>query len=153
MVSISHCENLQNTLREISKRIGFLLIAITTPIIFAFFLLVSEWRLIPERLILALSFAVLFAVLMAGMWWSSINRSPLSVEISRSELRLVFKNGERIFRWSEIEAISDGGVIILRDGRKLRLADTSKEILLRISGRFQEQRSKDGNLECVSKAE
>jgi hypothetical protein len=136
-----HSENLQNTLREKSKRIGFVLIAITTPIIFVFFLLVSHLRLIPERLILALSFAVLFTVLMAGMWWSSIKRSPLSVEISRGELKLLFKNGERIFRWSEIATINDGGVIILRDGGKLRLADTSKEILLRISGRFHQQRS------------
>lgn len=148
-----HCENLRNTQRKKSKGIGFVLLAVTTPIIFVFFLLVSDLRLMPERLILALSFTVLFFVLMAGMWWYSINRSPLSVEISRSELRLVFKNRDRIFQWSEIEAISDGGVIISKDGTKLRMADTSKEILLRISGRFHEQRSKGGNLERVSKAE
>lgn len=148
-----HCESLPNTQRKKSKRIGFVLLAVITPIIFVFFLLVSELRLMPERLILALSFTVLFVVFTAGMWWSSINRSPLSVEISRSELKLVFKSGDRIFRWSEIEAISDGGVIISKDGRKLRIADTSKEILLRISGRFHEQRSKGGNLERVSKAE
>lgn len=150
MVDLEY-RSMQNVKRAKSKRFAFAFLLVTTSIIFIYFLLISTLRPIPERIVLAISFSVSYATITGGALWISLNRSPSRVQISPNELKLFFRQKEKILPWSEIETIWNFGIIILKDGRKVRLAYISKEIIFEIVKRLHESKDRNDSMESVLK--